>query len=164
MTNNTDFTACFTGHRHIDPTALKYLPQLLETTLTTLIHNGCRTFRAGGALGFDTLAALKVLELKASYPQIRLHLYLPCRDQTKFWNDDEKYLYQEILTRADDIHYTTDLYTDGCMLQRNREMIDGCDICVAYFQKYGGGTGYSYRYAQRNGVQIINLAEMISQA
>ena len=150
---------CFTGHRVIDTAMLPTLPQLLEDTLVELIRSGYEVFRAGGAIGFDTMAALKVLELKARFPQIKLHLYLPCRDQDKFWNEDEKALYRVILQRADGVFYTTEHYTDGCMLKRNREMIDGCGICIAYYQHQGaGGTGYSYRYALRTGVTVINLA------
>lgn len=42
-------------------------------------------FGAGGALGFDTLAAQTVLELKKKYPDIRLILVLPCLSQTRNW-------------------------------------------------------------------------------
>ena len=163
MTQSVHTTVCFTGHRTFSRAALAQLPQLLEDTLTELIQSGYDTFRAGGALGFDTMAALKVLELKARFPHIRLHLYLPCPDQNKFWNEDEKGLYQKILARADDIHYTAQQYTNGCMLQRNREMIDGSAICIAYFDGHGGGTAYSYGYASRQGVKMINLATCIDQ-
>ncbi|MBQ8718679.1 MAG: DUF1273 family protein [Clostridia bacterium] len=159
MTTTETTTVCFTGHRTFSHAALLTLPQLLEDTLTELIQSGYDTFRTGGALGFDTMAALKVLELKARFPHIRLHLYLPCRDQGKFWNEDEIGLFQKILERADDVHYTAEHYTNGCMLQRNREMIDGSAICIAYFDGHGGGTAYSYGYANRTGVKVINLAQ-----
>jgi uncharacterized phage-like protein YoqJ len=149
----------FTGHRVIESEKASALEKLIDRAVEYAYGKGCRKFLCGGALGFDTMAALKVLELKARYPQIKLHLYLPCRDQDKFWNADEKELYRVILQHADDVLYTTEHYTDGCMLKRNREMIDGCGICIAYYQHQGaGGTGYSYRYALRTGVTVINLA------
>ena len=40
-------------------------------------------YGAGGALGFDTLAAQTVLDMKKEYPQLRLILVLPCEDQTR---------------------------------------------------------------------------------
>lgn len=164
MTQSTSLTVCFTGHRTLPKAALPHLPRLLDRALTDLIlHEGATVFRAGGALGFDTMAALKVLELKARFPQIALHLYLPCRDQDKFWNSDEKELYRKILVRADAIHYTQEHYSDGCMLQRNRDMVDGSDVCVAFFEKYGGGTGYTYQYALRAGLRVINLADRIKE-
>ena len=156
-------TVCFTGHRTFSRAALATLPQLLDDALTELIRSGYDTFRTGGALGFDTMAALKVLELKARFPHVRLHLYLPCRDQSRLWNVDEQHLYELILSRADDVHYTTDAYTKGCMLQRNREMIDGSAICIAYFDGHSGGTAYSCNYANRHGVKVINLADYTTE-
>lgn len=155
------YTAFFTGHRRIDPDALLHLPRLLDETLTELIEGGFDTFRAGGALGFDTMAALKILELKAKYPHVKLHLYLPCRDQDRLWNPDEMELYHLIMARADTIHYTTDYYRDGCMLQRNREMADGSQLCIAYCHSFAGGAAYTLRYAQKKDIPLLNLAEMI---
>lgn len=157
------YTACFTGHRRIEPAALLHLPHLLDETLTELIEGGFDTFRAGGALGFDTMAALKVLELKAKYPHVKLHLYLPCRDQDSLWNADEAELYHKIMSHADAIHYTADIYRDGCMLQRNREMADGCHLCVAYCHSLSGGTAYTLRYAQKKGIRLLNLAEILPE-
>ena len=154
---------CFTGHRTLPARALQVLPTLLRDTLVELIESGYDVFRTGGALGFDTMAALMVLQLKAQYPHVKLHLYLPCRDQSKLWNADEQHLYEQILERADAIHYTTEYYTNGCMLQRNREMIDGSSVCVAFYHGKQGGTAYSYRYAQRRGVALINLAQPLLQ-
>ena len=37
----------------------------------------------GGALGFDTLVAKLIINLKIKYPYIKLVLILPCIEQTK---------------------------------------------------------------------------------
>lgn len=50
-------TACFTGHRELPAEYLPEISKHLEDTLVTLIEQGYRYFGAGGALGFDTLAA-----------------------------------------------------------------------------------------------------------
>ncbi len=156
------YIACFTGHRRIAPQHLTQLPSLLDEVLTELIEGGFDTFRAGGALGFDTMAALKVLELKAKYPHIKLHLYLPCRDQDRLWNADEAELYHKIMSHADAIHYTADLYTDGCMLMRNRQMVQDCTLCIAYCHSMNGGSAYTLRYAQKKEVRLLNLADMLT--
>ena len=49
--------------------------QLIE--LLSRENSGYLYFGAGGALGFDTLAAQTVLDLKKDYPQIKLILVLP---------------------------------------------------------------------------------------
>ena len=69
-------TACFTGHRQLrDP-----IPTLFSKTeqeAETLIRNGYRFFGAGGARGFDSLAAEVMIKLKEKYPHIHLILVLP---------------------------------------------------------------------------------------
>lgn len=61
--NMKEKTCCFTGHRAIPARALPALAEELEQTLRRLIGEGMRYFGAGGALGFDTLAAETVLRL-----------------------------------------------------------------------------------------------------
>ena len=58
-----------------------------------LISQGYRRFYTGGALGFDTVAAIVILKLKNRYPDIKLILALPCSSQTKGWKkrDIENY-------------------------------------------------------------------------
>ncbi|MBR5601265.1 MAG: DUF1273 family protein, partial [Clostridia bacterium] len=74
-------TVCFTGHRNIAREHMIALPALLKAEIARQAEAGAVHFRAGGAVGFDTLAALCVLEQKKYYPQIKLDLILPCRDQ-----------------------------------------------------------------------------------
>jgi uncharacterized phage-like protein YoqJ len=57
-------TVCFTGHRQIPDEDYEALKDLLCRELEIQIQNGATHFRTGGALGFDTLAALTVLLLK----------------------------------------------------------------------------------------------------
>ena len=83
MLNRKNRTACFTGHRELPTENLPEISKRLEDTLLTLIEQGYCYFGAGGALGFDTLAAQAVLRLRERYPQIRLILVLPCLDQTR---------------------------------------------------------------------------------
>ena len=70
-------TVCFTGHRKIPPEQADALARQLRSTLIRLVEEGYIYFGAGGALGFDTLAAQTVLALRAEYPQIKLILVLP---------------------------------------------------------------------------------------
>ena len=68
-------TCCFTGHRKIPLNQLEQLTQRLKDAVTACIQEGYLYFGAGGALGFDTLAAKTILELKAKYPEIKLGQY-----------------------------------------------------------------------------------------
>lgn len=50
----------------------------LRKIIEEQIKAGVVFYGAGGALGFDTIAAQTVLEMKNEYPQLRLILVLPC--------------------------------------------------------------------------------------
>ena len=94
-------TGCFTGHRKIPPESISELSQRVKNTLLRLIEEGYMYFGAGGALGFDTLAAQCVLSLRKRYPHIKLILVLPCTAQTKGWSKDDIAIYEEIKSQAD---------------------------------------------------------------
>ena len=154
-------TVCFTGHRQIAYKDAVRLPSLLEQVLADLIERGATTFRAGGAMGFDTAAALKVLELRERYPHIRLELILPCRNQTERWDGAAIRTYQYILERADSHRFLFDAYFDGCMLERDRKLVEGSDVCVAYCNRSRGGTAYTFTHALRAGLEVINLNDLM---
>ena len=99
-------------------------------------------FYAGGALGFDTLAAQAVLKARRFHPQIRLILALPCRNQDVRWKEADRLLYASIMQRADEVIYLSERYTRGCLFERNRYLIDHCDICICYCKSGEGGTAY----------------------
>lgn len=169
MPTDTDFilrkdvpihTVCFTGHRHIPPAAAYRLPSQLDNVIRMLYNHGARTFRAGGAIGFDTVAALKVLEVREELPDLRLELILPCRNQTNHWEPMHVKTYEYILASANQVQFLFDTYIDGCMLERNRRLVQGSDVCVAYCTRSRGGTAYTCTYALRKGLQLINLYDL----
>ena len=54
-------TCCFTGHRKIPPAQYKNIAKRLRLEIEAMIRRGVVYFGAGGALGFDTMAAEAVL-------------------------------------------------------------------------------------------------------
>ena len=156
-------TCCFTGHRQISRDHLNRLPALLENEILQLLEAGVTVFRNGGAIGFDTVAALKVIALRQKYPQMELEMWLPCRNQDAHWPPDQRECYAYILSQADRVHYISDTYTRACMLERDRRMVDGSDVCLAYCVRTEGGTGYTCQYALKQGVELRNLARLIGK-
>ena len=149
----------FTGHRHISAEETLALSGQIDALLEELISEGYTEFRAGGAIGFDTLVALRVIEKKKKYGFIRLELYLPCPEQGKDWSSSMKRIYDFSLKHADAVKYSCRSYVTGCMQLRNREMVDGSDTCVAYCKSRTGGTYYTVSYARKKGIRVINLYE-----
>lgn len=150
-------TVCFTGHRNIAREHMMALPALLKAEIARQAEAGAVHFRAGGAVGFDTLAALCVLEQKKYYPHIKLDLILPCRDQDAEWNESNRRAYRFVLESADSVSYVRERYSEGCMLERDRRLVQGSDVCVAFLTKNKGGTAYTAAYALKNGLEFVNL-------
>ena len=123
------------------------------------IEQGYRYFGAGGALGFDTLAAQTVLELKSEYPEIKLILVLPCKNQTRGWEQADIEEYEQLEAAADKVVYTSKAYYSGCMHKRNRHLVDYSSLCICYLTEQSGGTAYTVNYARSQGLKIINVAE-----
>lgn len=154
-------TVCFTGHRSIDTEISFRVPTVLKGVMEELIARGARRFLAGGAIGFDTIAALSVLELKEKYPDITLELVLPCRDQSRYWDRSSVIVYKYIMRRADKIVYVNEHFSSHCMYERNRRLVDESDLCLAYLARSSGGSAYTFGYALSHGKEAINLHELV---
>lgn len=46
-------------------------------------------------------------------------------------------------------------YDRGCMLRRNRYMVDRSALLIAAFDGTAGGTMYTVAYAMKRGVEVI---------
>ncbi len=149
---------CFTGHREVDPRSCVKMSERLEALLRELIEkDGFTDFRAGGAVGFDCIAAISVLKLKQEYPHIKLHLVLPCKNQDRYFSPMEKRLYKYVLANADSAVYMQERYSNGVMFVRNRALVSGADLCVAYLARLKGGTYQTVNIARREKVRVINV-------
>lgn len=152
-------TCCFTGHRKVLSKDYPSVFSQTEKAVDEAIQRGYVYFGAGGALGFDTIAALVVLKLKQKHPQIRLILVLPCVNQTKGWKQEDIDTYRYIRERADKVVYVSREYQKGCMHKRNRHLVDNSSLCICYLTGEKGGTFYTVSYSLKNGVRVVNVAK-----
>lgn len=157
MTELVKQTVCFTGHREIPVLRLLAVKRKLRKTVEELINQGYCFFGTGGALGFDTLAAQTVLDLRKTHFQVKLILVLPYKSQAARWTDGDKEVYESIKEQADKVVYTSEEYTKGCMFKRNRYLVDHSSVCVCYLDKGTGGTAYTVKYAISNGLKTLNI-------
>ena len=157
-------TACFTGHRHLPQDKQDDVASLLSRAINEAYINGYRRFMCGGALGFDTIAALQVLEFRNKHPDIRLILVIPCLDQAKRWSDHDRRIYDRISAQADEKIVLSPEYFHGCMQTRNRYMVDHSSLCICYLYSLRGGTSYTVRYAVFRDIPVINLAMVHPQS
>lgn len=150
--------ACFSGHRKL-PSDISGMTKDLESAIIRLIEQGVVFFGAGGALGFDMLAEETVLRLKERYPHIKLILVLPCppEQQTLKWNLEQRRRYYDILNKSDKVRVLADTYTNSCMLDRNRHLVNNSGHLICYLRESRGGTHFTVSYAEQKRLDIIRI-------
>ena len=153
-------TCCFTGHRILGSDF--NLKKLYDSALYLHKNKSVDTFICGGALGFDTKAASVIMLLKQQGYNVKLHIYAPCNNQSEKWGNYDKRVYEDLLCNADCVDMVDRPYFDGCMKNRNYKMVDNSAYCIAYYREQGSfrsGTGQTVRYAKKQGLTVINVAE-----
>jgi uncharacterized phage-like protein YoqJ len=157
-------TCCFTGHC---PAKLSFeydeeSPECLrlKVSLLSLIDEmrmkGVTNFLSGMAQGVDIIAAEAVLDIRRTYPQdkIRLVAAVPYEGQADRWSEAYRERYFNILAVADEVITLQHRYTDRCMLDRDRYMVDASGYMIAVYNGSKGGTKYTVDYAIGKGLDI----------
>ena len=151
----------FTGHRDL-PEQTTALAVLLDEAIEKLyLQAGVDTWLCGGAVGFDLLAGERVLALREKHPALRLHMILPCREQDKRYSPEDKVRYAALLAAADAVECLSPHYYRGCMLARDRVMVDRANSCVCYQTRSTGGTAYTVGLAVKKGLPLYNIAQRL---
>lgn len=153
-------TVCFTGHRKIPVQEIKNIEKQLDKIIEKLYQKGVIFYGTGGSYGFDMLAERAVIRARNRHNEIKLILVLPCKEQDKYWTEDNKAAFAEIKNQADKIVYLSENYSKGCMHRRNRHLVDFSGYCIAYLSENSGGTAYTVDYARQNSLEIFNLGKL----
>jgi len=156
-------SCAFTGHRKIEERHRGRIEDLLLRAISFAYSEGCRTFITGGALGFDTLAAREVIRFRLSHPDARLLIVIPCKNQSESWSSSQISLYEYTLINADEVEYIADIYTDGCMKERNQRLADLSDMMIAYVNRPYSGAAQTVRMAAKDGKPVYNLYPTLEQ-
>lgn len=157
-------TCAFSGHRpeklpwgrdETDPRCLALKIQL-ERQLRTLCLEGCRRYLCGMARGTD-MYYLETLDLLRREFPLTIEAVVPCPSQPSGWPEEDRVRYLRGLGLCDRTRVLEDSYSDGCMLRRNRYMVEHADILLTVFDGSTGGTAATVRYARGRGLTIIPL-------
>lgn len=144
------------GTREDDPRC-DALKQEIAKAVEAAAGEGADRFLCGMARGCDLWFAEAVLELAQRRPGVYLEAYLPCPSQADIWPEEDRVRYRSILRRCSSIHMVEPVYSRGCMLRRNRVMVDRCDVLLTVWDGTRGGTAAAVRYAQETGRRIRGL-------
>jgi len=95
-----------------------------------------------------------VLALREKNPALKLHCILPCVGQDGKWPAMARVRYASILDKADSV-YVSRGYHPGCMLERDRFLVDWSNCLLAVYNGEGrGGTAATIDYARQAGQEI----------
>lgn len=153
----------FTGHR---PKSFpwKYneaapgcvlLKEVLAKQIKLLADRGVTDWLSGMAQGVDLWCAQIVLDLRKENPALKLHCVLPCRGQESKWAASAQERYRSILAQANEVIYVGKEYSQDCMLERNRWLVEHSSILLAVYNgSFRSGTGATVRYARQLGRNI----------
>ena len=159
----TATTCAFTGHR---PKSFpwKYneaapdcilLKEVLAEQIKALADRGVTDWLSGMAQGVDLWCAQIVLDLRKENPALKLHCVLPCRRQESKWTASAQERYRSILAQANEVIYVGQEYSQDCMLERNRWLVEHSSILLAVYNgSFRSGTGATVRYARQLGRNI----------
>ncbi|MBD5093379.1 MAG: DUF1273 domain-containing protein [Subdoligranulum sp.] len=154
----------FTGHRpaklpwRYDETDSRCtaLKEILQKQIEALAGAGITDFFTGMAEGADQYCAGIVLALRRNAPALKLRCILPCQGQENKWSAPARARYHAILEQADSVEFVSRDYYDGCMLARNRRLVDAAGLLLAVYNgALRSGTGATVHYARKMGRDII---------
>ena len=160
---------CFSGHR---PNKLPDAGDLSQPAMNAVYHDlltaidnaateGRNNFIHGMMSGFDIIAAEAVFEIKKKHPHIRLISVLPFKEKfftTREWDDEWLKRSAKICNQSDCCVCLSSFYYPHVYYDRNNWMIEHSSLLICYQSSGRGGTAYTVKRAQKNGVPVINLA------
>jgi len=162
---------CFSGHRpdrlggYEDNPTQKATREALGEIVDKLVSEyDYVEFTSGMAVGVDTWAAIEVLRARLEHPEkVSLRLAVPFVGQQNKWPLNSQMEWLEVYRAADSIYFVDEEgYAPWKLLNRNKWMVDNCDLVVAVWNgEKRGGTAHCIRYASRKGREIVNLWRQI---
>ena len=74
------------------------------------------------------------------------------------WSGEQRAEYARLLPQYDKAVCVAQSASRESYLKRDRHLVDGSAYCIAYCTRNSGGTAYTLRYAQQEGLKIVNTA------
>lgn len=141
---------CF-GHRE---SFINYEKEMMTTLENLILENDNVAFMTGGMGKIDNLFSSTVRSLKRKYKNIRLLLVVPYL--TSELNKNKDYyvaMYDEIVVPDElaGVHYK------AAIKQRNRWMVEHCDVIIGCTYRDFGGAYTAIQYAKKAGKKVIKL-------
>lgn len=150
----SEIWACaLTGHRELPADFDK---NALFDRLEQFLEDGCGNFLCGMARGFDLLALECLADLRRKY-RFSVEACIPYAQQGERLPAAERGRYETLLGFCDKKTVLFESYREGCLLARDRYMVDRADVLLAYCKREKGGAAYTVSYAVKKGKPVVFL-------
>ena len=158
-------TCTFTGHRenklpwrgNEDAPECLALKARIADAVQAVYSSGVRHFICGMANGCDLYFFDAARYLRLSHPEVTIEAAIPFSGQADRWRPELRERYAYDLRQCDYQTLVQEAYTPGCMMRRNRYMVDASRILIAAFDGRPGGTARTLEYAARRRLEIIQI-------
>lgn len=158
-------TCCFTGHRpgklpwgsNEDDGRCVALKEAIRRELEGAYDRGFRHFICGMARGCDFYFCEAALALREERPGVTVEAAIPCEEQAEKWPERDRERHRRLVERCDFETMVQRHYDRGCMLRRNRYMVDRSALLLAAFDGTAGGTMYTVAYAIKKGLETVTI-------
>ena len=162
MSLEAEKTACFTGYR---PKKLPWgadeaspgceaLKAEIMLGIEKAYARGIRTFISGMAPGCDTFAAEAVMEFRRGHAEAELFCAIPYAGYRGYLKGEERERFDRLVLASDRMAVCSGVYHGGCMMQRNKFMVDNSSLVIAIYDGKPGGTHNTVEYAKKHGREI----------
>ena len=155
-------TCCFTGHRpeklpwrgdEEDPRCLA-LKGRLAREVEEAYRDGYRHFICGMARGADLYFCEAALELRDRRSGVTVEAAIPCEEQAARWGERDRDRYYALVEACDGETMVQRRYDKGCMLRRNRYLVDHAARLISIYNGMLGGTMYTISYAMKQELEL----------
>lgn len=150
----------FTGHRpqklggfDDNTNQFEYVVKQIHQTILQLEKIEPVHIISGMALGVDQWAAEY-----AAFRKIPFSAYVPCEGQDSRWPQASRDRYNQLLALASEVKLVTKgPYSPWKMQERNKAMVDDCDVLIAVWDGTSGGTKNCVDYALNIKKRMIRI-------
>ncbi len=155
-------TCCFSGHRpsklpwredEQDPRCIA-LKVSIRRAVEGAYEKGYRHFICGMAQGCDFYFCEAVQALRGLRSDVTVEAAIPCEEQAQRWPERDRERYFDLVGQCDFETMVQHHYDRGCMLRRNRYMVDRSNLLIAAFDGTLGGTMYTVTYAMKQNIEV----------
>lgn len=139
----------FFGHKD---TPSSIYPRLIESIEDLIVNRDASSFMVGNQGGFDSMVLRALREMKQRHPQVCYNVvlaYMPGeRREYELYDPTETFLPEGIET----------VPKRFAISWRNKWMVRESGIVVCYISHSWGGAAQFVEYAEKQGKEVINLA------